>query len=447
MIKKYDKYKKTNFDLLEMIPIGWSLQKIKFMASIYNGDSLNDDFKIQFESYNQDELAYISSKDIDVDTSKVQYDNGLRIPKEQQKFKIAPANSTLLCIEGGSAGRKIAFINQDVFFVNKLACFNIQNPITSKYLYYSLKADIFQAQFKNSITGMIGGVSISNLKNFYLAFPSIEDQSRVVNFLDHQTSIIDQLIQQKEKLFELLKEKRQAVINEAVTKGLNPNAKMKDIGIEWLGKVPADWDLVPLKHLGTIKYGLGQPPKYKEGGLPLIRATNVERGKIVTKDLVFVDPDDVPFERDPVLRENDIIVVRSGAYTADSAIIPKEYEGAITGYDMVIRAEKVHPKLLAFSLLSYYLLNNQLFLKRMRSAQPHLNAEELGESFLLLPPQKQQTEIVTYLEYQVGRIEDLGNRIIEAISKLKEFRQSIISEVVTGKIDVRNWQPNKQQVA
>lgn len=445
-MKRYSKYKKTRFNLIKEIPESWELQKIKFVSSIYNGDSLNDDFKQMFESDNTTDLAYISSKDINVDTSAIQYENGIRIPKEFPKFKIAPANSPLLCIEGGSAGRKLAFTNQDVYFVNKLACFSVSNPTSSKYLFYCLRADLFQHQFYNSITGMIGGVSINNLKNFYLAFPSIEEQSKIINYLDHQTSIIDQLIQKKEKLIELLKEKRQAVINEAVTKGLNPNAKIKDSGIEWLGEVPEDWGLVPLKHLGTIKYGLGQPPKYKEGGLPLIRATNVERGKIVSKDLVFVDPDDVPFERDPVLRENDIVVVRSGAYTADSAIIPKEFEGAITGYDMVIRANKVNPKLLAFALLSQYLLNNQLFLKRMRSAQPHLNAEELGESFFLLPSQKEQVEIVVFLEREIDKIDNLSDKIKTAINKLKEYRQSIISEAVTGKIDVRDWKLSEPQM-
>ncbi len=145
----------------------------------------------------------------------------------------------------------------------------------------------------------------------------------------------------------------------------------------------------------------------------------------------------------PVLKENDIIVVRSGAYTADSAIIPKEYEGAITGYDMVITCYNINPKFMAFALLSDYLLTNQLLVKRSRAAQPHLNAEELGNSWIIVPPDEIQNVIIEQLSVKIQLLDDIKYEVKLSIEQFKKYRQSLISEAVTGKIDVREWQtPN-----
>ena len=159
-------------------------------------------------------------------------------------------------------------------------------------------------------------------------------------------------------------------------------------------------------------------------------------GKINDKDLIFVDPEDVPYDRDPVLKENDIIVVRSGAYTADSAIIPKKYEGSIAGYDMVVRVNKSFPLFISFCLLSNYLLVNQLFLERLRAAQPHLNKEELSKSLVLIPPLHEQVQIANYLQNRTESIDKLLNNIDTQIEKLQELRKIKIYEAVTGKIKV-----------
>jgi len=207
--------------------------------------------------------------------------------------------------------------------------------------------------------------------------------------------------------------------------------KYKDSGLEWIGEIPESWSIVHLKYIGEIKYGLGQPPKEKVGGLPIIRATNVFRGKISTDKLLYVDPEDIPYNRDPILKENDIIIVRSGAYTGDSAIIPKEFEGAVTGYDMTLRVNNANPKFVAFSLLSNYLLNQQLILHSLRAAQPHLNAEELGHSFLVNPPLQEQKSIAHYLDQKTTIIDALLQKTKQKIALLKEQRTAIINQAVT----------------
>ena len=241
---------------------------------------------------------------------------------------------------------------------------------------------------------------------------------------------------QKGRLIELLKERRQILIHNAVTRGLNPDVKMKDSGVEWIGEVPEGWEVKRLKYLGKIKYGLGQPPKEVENGLPLIRATNVERGNIVEQGLIFVDPSDIPWQRDPELKENDIIVVRSGAYTGDSAIIPPRYAGAIAGYDMVFTPLTINAKFIAFALLSKYVLNDQLFLLRMRAAQPHLNAEELGETLILIPSENEQQVIVESINHFSYKIATAIACKQAEIEKLKEYKATLINSAVTGKIKI-----------
>jgi type I restriction enzyme, S subunit len=212
---------------------------------------------------------------------------------------------------------------------------------------------------------------------------------------------------------------------------MKPYSSYKDSGIEWLGKIPKDWVKSKLKFLGKIRYGLGQPPKELENGIPIIRATNVERGKIVAKDMVYVDPSDVPTGRNAILEENEIIVVRSGAYTADSALVTKRYAGAIAGYDMVITPTAINAKLLSFGLLSQYILQNQLFLERMRAAQPHLNAEELGETIIICPPLPEQQAIADFLDRKTTQIDALIEKKKRQIDLLQEQRTALINHAVT----------------
>lgn len=199
--------------------------------------------------------------------------------------------------------------------------------------------------------------------------------------------------------------------------------------------IPKRWSIRRIKEVGSIKYGLSQPPQYLEQGLPLIRATNIERGKIVDKGLVFISPADVPYERNPLLKTNDIIVVRSGAYTADSAIVPDSYDGAVAGFDMVLRPRKIEPKYLAYTLLSNYVLRDQLILSSFRAAQPHLNKEELGAAFIFCPPRFEQKTIVAYLDTKTVQIDRKIYLLRQKAEKYTNLKQSIINETITRGLD------------
>ncbi|MYK27890.1 MAG: hypothetical protein F4048_04355 [Gammaproteobacteria bacterium] len=169
----------------------------------------------------------------------------------------------------------------------------------------------------------------------------------------------------------------------------------------------------------------------------MLRATNICRGEIVEKDMVYVDPKEVPIGRNALLAQEEILVVRSGAYTADSAIVPQEYSGAVAGYDLVVAATGVSPRFLAFALLAGYVRDDQLIVASLRAAQPHLNAEELGVALVLLPSWQDQVAIAEYLDTVTRQIQTTITHGRRQIELLGEYRNRLIADVVSGKIDVR----------
>lgn len=209
----------------------------------------------------------------------------------------------------------------------------------------------------------------------------------------------------------------------------------KPSGVQWLGDVPAHWGKSTLKRIGLIRYGIGEPPPYKIDGIPLIRATNVSSGRIIPENLVFVDPADIPKQRIVWLKTGDIVVVRSGAYTGDSGLIDENYDGAIAGFDMVFSVKSCFSSFVSYSLQSRYLKDHQIDLKKTRAAQPHLNAEELGECIFLLPPIQEQEHIAAFLDHETAKIDALIAEQEKLIHLLAEKRQATISHAVTRGLD------------
>jgi len=217
-------------------------------------------------------------------------------------------------------------------------------------------------------------------------------------------------------------------------------AKYKEYRSDFVGKLdffPSHWSVKRIQDIGQIQYGLGQPPAYQEMGLPFIRATNVERGKIVDKGMEFIKPEDIPVGRNPILKENDLIVVRSGAYTGDSAIIPSKYDGAVAGYDLLLRpsTKRIIPKYISYTLLSNYVLRDQLILDSFRAAQPHLNKEELSKTIIVVPPLEEQQAIADYLDAKTKQIDRKIELLESKAEKYADLKQSLINETVTRGLD------------
>lgn len=209
----------------------------------------------------------------------------------------------------------------------------------------------------------------------------------------------------------------------------------KDSGVPWLRKVPLSWDAMSLKRFTYVRYGLGQPPPEITDGLPLIRATNIKNGKISEAGMVYIDPQDVPKSRDAFLSEDEIIVVRSGAYTGDSAIVTTRYVGTVAGYDMVVTIRKGYSPYFAWQLLCPHVRDLQFAFNSLRAAQPHLNAEELKETIVVVPPLLEQRAIAAFLDRETTKLDALIAKKGRLIELLQEKRTALISHVVTKGLD------------
>jgi type I restriction enzyme S subunit len=347
------------------------------------------------------------------------------------------------CFENGKGALVGGLLNGIGYGTTELHVLTPGADLDGRFLYYATVSTAFRLIGEAFMSGSAGQKRVppEYVESFPLGLPERKIQTAIASFLDRETTEIDELVAKKAKMLRILEEKRAALIARAVTRGIDSKAKMKPSGVEWMGKIPEGWEVVRTKHLAEIYYGLSQPPEYRSDGIPFVRATNVKKGRIVSDGLVFVDEADLPSSRVVRLRKGDAIVVRSGAYTGDSGLVTEEWAGAVAGYDMVLRfRDSVEPAFLQYALLSPYVLNVQIDPLRMRAAQPHLNAEELGDVLILLPPRERQCEIVAALKPVLHGVDETAATLRDSIRLLTERRTALITAAVTGKIDV--WGAN-----
>ena len=274
--------------------------------------------------------------------------------------------------------------------------------------------------------------------------PSIEEQQKIVSFLDTETARIDNLIAKQEKLIELLEEQRKSIISHAVTKGLNPDAPMKDSGVEWLGDVPEHWMTPSSKHLLEIPItdGPHETPNFVDDGVPFISAEAISKGKIdFDKKRGYITPElNAIYSKKYSPKIEDIYMVKSGATTGKVAMVETTEEFNIWSPLAVFRCNKnkVLPKFLlaVFNSSHFY---DALVLNWSYGTQQNIGMGVLSNIEIPCPPLKEQAEIIQHLDAQNTKFDKLISTQSQLIEKLKEYRSSIISHAVTGKIDVREF--------
>lgn len=282
------------------------------------------------------------------------------------------------------------------------------------------------------------------LKTIQLSIPSLIEQNTIANFLDTETARIDNLISKQEKLIELLEEQRKSIISHAVTKSLNPNAPMKDSGVEWLGDVPEHWMTPSSKHLLEIPItdGPHETPNFVDDGVPFISAEAISKGKIdFDKKRGYITPElNAIYSKKYSPKIEDIYMVKSGATTGKVAMVETTEEFNIWSPLAVFRCNKnkVLPKFLlaVFNSSHFY---DALVLNWSYGTQQNIGMGVLSNIEIPCPPLKEQAEIIQHLDAQNTKFDKLISTQSQLIEKLKEYRSSIISHAVTGKIDVREF--------
>jgi len=290
--------------------------------------------------------------------------------------------------------------------------------------------------------GKLGGVKIPFI-------PKVE-QIQIARFLNHETSKIDALIREQERLIALLQEKRRAVISHAVTKGLDPGVSVKDSGVEWIGEVPAHWDICPIKFLVStpVTDGPHETPEFIDEGIPFISAEAVSQGEINFNKAKFISPHDHSrYSRKYKPKLHDIFMVKSGATTGTIAINEANTEFNIWSPLAVIRCSDIADPHYILHAMRSQNFQESIVLSWSFGTQQNIGMGVIENLPIALPPLGEQLQIKNYLN-EIGVVwGSLEFEARRAINLLKERRSALISAAVTGKIDVRNWQPPADESA
>jgi len=301
--------------------------------------------------------------------------------------------------------------------------------------------------------GLRQSMKYSDMKWLPILLPDWQEQTHIARFLDHEIARIDALIEEQQRLIELLKEKRQAVISRAVTKGLDPTVPMKDSGVEWLGEVPAHWDVVRVKHIkswrpnafvdGPFGSNLKSEHFVDDGDVYVIESSFATTGELNFGDLKQVTLEHFETIKRSEVCAGDIVIAKIGARYGMCSILPwLDKPAVVSGNSLKLTVNEriCDPK---FAVLVLQHLKERGAIEDIvnMTAQPALSLGEMNNLPFPLPSLGEQLDIVSELEKELGEFEALTSECKQVMNLAIERRSALISAAVTGKIDVRGWQP------
>ena len=436
--QKYAEYKDSGIVWMGDVPTHWVHERFKWLLSEKVNTS-NPDLPAGSISFG--EVVYKNEENLSPDT-KASYQEVLK-----GEFLINPLN-----LNYDLKSLRTALSKIDVVVSTGYIVLHSDQSLDKTYVRWLLQ-EFDVAHMKTLGAGVRQTVNFADIANCYFYLPEYSEQLKIGQFLDYETAKIDSLIEKQQKLIELLKEKRQAVISHAVTKGLNPDVPMKDSGVEWLGQVPEHWKIVNIQRvLNSIEQGSSpvaqnQPPDDGEYGVLKISA--VKKGKFIPSETKTLDFK-TQLEEKYRVKLGDLLVTRANTplLVADACVVRSEPKTPIMMCDLIYRLNITTDIFNEF--LCYWLLSNsgrtQIELDARGSsmtmakvAQGHIKAWKV-----VVPEMVEQIAIVEYLDKRLKEIDNLIDKANSAIQLMQERRAALISSAVTGKIDVRNWK-NPQQ--
>jgi type I restriction enzyme S subunit len=307
----------------------------------------------------------------------------------------------------------------------------------------------YAQSFGNGILAHRSAIGWDDLKNISIALPPLREQTQIARFLDHETARIDALIEEQQRLIELLKEKRQAVISHAVTKGLDPNVPMKDSGVEWLGEVPEHWEVTKLGWtVSELTYGFTNPMPTEDTGPAMLTANDIGWGRIhydqarSTSDVAYLHL--LTNKSRP--KKGDLLLTKDG--TLGRVAVHDGTPACINQSVALIRPvfKRLLPDFLC-SVLQASCYQEKMLFDAGGTTIKHIYISTLAKMNLAIPPLSEQEALISFIARESKRFDLLISTARNGIELLKERRSALISAAVTGKIDVRNWQPEQSSVA
>ncbi len=429
----YPKYKDSGVEWLGKVPEHWDVKRLKYSATI-NDEALPETTDPALE------LTY-------VDISSVDAIEGI-VANEEMIFENAPSRARRIIRDGDTIIstvrtylRAIAPIRSPRLNTIVSTGFAVVRPrnVKPSFMSYALRESGFvEAIVTRSVGVSYPAINSSEIGNIPFELPPSDEQLSIVSFLDQETSRIDTLISEKERLISLLQEYRQALISHAVTKGLDPKVKMKDSGVEWLGEIPEHWEIVPVKGVATCNDDVLDETTDEDFEIEYVEISGVDAYRGI------VDTTVLPFGKAPSrarrrIQKGDILVSTVRTYLRAIASVHQLPDNMIasTGF-AVIRPRSIESAFLGYLFHAEYIMA-EIIARSVGVSYPAINANELMRLTIPLPLAPEQISIASFLDREASRIDTLISGARKFIDLLKEYRSSLITAAVIGKIDVRGY--------
>jgi len=439
----YEKYKDSGIEWIGEIPEHWEVKKLKFVlkSSLKYGAN-------EIAEFDEKEFPrYIRITDFGSD-GKLRLDTFKSLPPEKAKDYLLEEGDILFARSGATVGKTFQFkgYSGQACFAGYLIKASVnQKLILSDYLYLFTKSGLYE-DWKNSIFNQatIQNIGADKYSVFEISLPPLKEQAAITNYLNYKNLEIDELIADKQRLLALYEEEKTAIINQAVTKGINPDAPMKDSGIEWLGEIPAHWEVKKLKNL-VSKIGSGVTPSggstvYLKSGIPLLRSQNIHFDGLKLEDVAYISEEIDESMKNSRIQAKDVLLNITGASIGRCYYLPDDFEyGNVNQHVCILRPkiDKIDTKYLYF-LMRSELGQLQIALQQTGANREGLNFEQLRNFLFCIPSVKEQKNIIRELENETDKVNTKITRTQKLIDLLTEYKTALISEVVTGKIKVSN---------
>ena len=438
--RAYPEYRDSGVEWLGEIPGHWDVARLRYFLETSPSKSevrdLDDDFEVSFVPMEavgeQGKLDLSETKELaQVVDGYTYFRNG-----DVLVAKITP------CFENGKGTLARGLTNEVGFGTTELHVLRPGDQLNSQFLFYLTSSHPFREMGGSTMYGAGGQKRVPDdfIQNLRWSIPPLDEQRAIAAYLDRETERIDTLVARKERLIELLQEKRTALISRAVTKGLDPDVEMRDSGVEWLGAIPAHWDTVKLKFISP-KQSVGlvlNPSSYftPEGTVPFILGNNISEHGISVDDASRITEESNQKLEGSMLRTGDLVTVRVGE-PGVTAVVPPSLDRSNCGSVLITRRDDSFvSEWLAYAMNSS-IGHAQIDLVEYGAAQRQFNLSHAVNFMYPLPPKDEQQAIATHLDEKTTRIDNLVGRVQEGIERLQEYRTALISAAVTGQIDVR----------
>lgn len=445
----YDRYKSTHLPWLEEIPTHWSTIRVKFSTYVkarigWQGLTVAERI---------DEGPYLVTG-TDFRDGEIDWATCAHVTEEryEQDPYIQLQEGDLLITKDGTIGKVAivrslparATLNSGVFVTRPLG-----SIYSTDFMYWVLSSAVFEGYIDYTKTGStISHLYQKTFHEFSFPVPTLAEQQAIASFLDNEVTAVDTLIAKKRLLIERLQEKRAALISQAVTKGLDTNVPVMDSGIEWLGEIPAHWEVLKVKWVAS-KIGSGKTPRggadvYSESGIVFLRSQNILNEGIQLVDTVYIDPSIDEAMASTRVQPLDILLNITGASIGRSSLVPMDFPPSnVNQHVCIIRPhiEEITPRFL-HSIMISDVVQAQIIAAQVGASREGLSFAEIGNLYFAAPRETDEQEMIAeYIDTQTNQLDQLQAKIATAIEQMAEYRTALICAAVTGKIDLR---PNVQ---